>query len=454
MTQILKSRRVLTANGLTPAGIRFDDGRIISVEPYNAPTRPAAQITDVGDSYVLPGLIDSHVHVNEPGRTGWEGFATATAAAAAGGCTCIIDMPLNAIPATTTVEALDAKRQAAKNQCTVDYGFWGGVVPGNADQILPLADSGVRGFKCFLVDSGVDEFARVTETDLHLAMPLIAETGLPLLVHAELPGPLAAAQQPRSPWTQYATYLQTRPPQAEVEAVDLMIRLCRQYRCRVHIVHISSAEVLPLLDQARSEGLPISAETCPHYLYFAAETIPHGATQFKCAPPIRDSNNRELLWNALRHGLLDLIATDHSPCPPDLKERRSGDFNKAWGGIASLSVALPVICTAARQRGFDITDVCRWMCTNPARLAGLHNDKGQIAAGFDADFVVFDPDKPFHVTPDRLHFRHLLSPYLGEQLQGEVQQVFVRGHCVYSGGEFSPERRGREVVSAAQLNVQ
>jgi allantoinase len=456
--EILKSQRVLTSDGLRPACIQFRDGRIFSIGSYETFAEDESRVLDVGNYYVLPGLVDSHVHVNEPGRTHWEGFATATAAAAAGGCTCIIDMPLNSIPATTTVEALRCKREAASKQCLVDYGFWGGVVPGNSGEIFPLAKNGVCGFKCFLAESGVDEFTRVSESDLHVAMPFIAETGLPLLVHAEVPGPLLAAQKQvqneDADWRQYPAYLRSRPAQAEVDAVELMIRLCRKYSCRVHIVHVSSAEVLPLLKQARSEGLPITAETCPHYLYFAAEGVPIGATQFKCAPPIRDDKNRELLWDGLASGVLDFIATDHSPCPPEMKKMESGNFNDAWGGIASLSVALPVIWSAARRRGFEIADVCRWMSTNPARLAGFEAHKGQIAVRGDADFVVFDPDGSVQVTADRLHFRHALSPYLGEQLRGEVRQVFVRGCCVYDQGRLASERAGREVSPARQLHVE
>jgi allantoinase len=366
-------------------------------------------------------------------------------------------MPLNSIPATTDVEILERKREAARDQCLIDYAFWGGVVPGNTQQLMPLAKRGVRGFKCFLADSGVPEFARVNEADLDLAMPVIAETGLPLLVHAELPDPLTAAHKQlesgQADWTRHETHLRSRPPEAEIEAIALMIRLCRKYSCRVHIVHVSSAEALPLLKQAQLEGLPITAETCPHYLYFASEDVPAGATQFKCAPPIRDAKNRELLWEGLATGILDLIATDHSPCPAELKKLDTGDFGTAWGGIASLSVALPVVWTAVRQRGFGIADVCRWMCANPARLADLDKRKGQIAIGCDADFVIFDPDGRFQVTADRLQFRHPVCPYLGEQLHGEVRQVFVRGQRVFKDRQFAAERLGMEAISPASASM-
>jgi allantoinase len=355
-------------------------------------------------------------------------------------------MPLNAIPATTEIGALERKRDCARGQCLVDYAFWGGVVPGNVQHLHALATNGVRGFKCFLVDSGVPEFPCVAEADLHLAMPVIAETGLPLLVHAEVPEPLINAQRQLdangSDWSAYQTYLLSRPCQSEVQAVELMIRLCRQYSCRVHIVHVSAAGVLPVLEQARNEGLPVTAETCPHYLYFAAETIRDNETEFKCAPPIRDGSNREKLWKGLHDGILDLIATDHSPCTPELKH---GDFKTAWGGIASLSLGIPATWTVARRRGFTMEDVVKWMSIRPAQLAGIDATKGRIAEGYDADFVVFDPDEAWTVTADRLHFRSPVSPYTGEQLTGSVRQVFLRGSCVFRDGNFASERLGMEV---------
>jgi allantoinase len=436
---------VLTANGLQPGCIAFADGRIVSIEPFDKNEKGSF---DFGDFCVLPGIVDSHVHVNEPGRTEWEGFATATKAAAAGGCTCIVDMPLNSIPATTNVDGLKRKREAARNQSLVDYSFWGGVVPGNAKDLLALAQNGVRGFKCFLSDSGVPEFSRVSEADLGVAMPLIVETGLPLLVHAELPSSLAAARAGlKGEWGRYTTYLASRPPQAEVEAIEMMIRLCRKHGCRVHIVHVSAAEALAPLRQAKSDGLPVTAETCPHYLYFAADYITDWATQFKCAPPIRDARNREMLWDALADGTVDLIATDHSPCPASMKR---GDFDSAWGGISSLSVALPVVWTASRKRGFNLGDVCRWMSAKPASLAGLNGTKGEIAPGCDADFTVFDPDNICEITADRLHFRHACSPYIGANLTGEVKQVFVRGNSVYQEGQFATICTGHETNPRAR----
>ena len=438
MKQVIRSERVVTPDGVKAASVTFERGRITSVEFHGASEGP--EVLDVGSCYVLPGLIDTHVHFNEPGRTDWEGFATGTAAAAAGGCTCVVEMPLNAIPATTSVEALDLKREAAKDQCVIDCVLWGGVVPGNQNELEPLARSGVCGFKCFLVDSGVNEFPCVKEADLELAMPIVAGTGLPLLVHAELPGPIDRAMEElksrHADWSRYATYVRSRPPAAELEAIELIIRLSQKHRCRVHIVHLSSAEALPMLAEARAGGVPITVETCPHYLYFASEGVPDGATQFKCTPPIREAANRELLWDGLREGTIDLIASDHSPCPIELKNLGRGDFLTAWGGIASLSLTLPVVWTAARERGFTMEDVVRWMCGNTAMLAGLGKRKGKIAPGYDADLVVFDADARFRVTAERLYFRHKVSPYAGELLTGEVKQTFVRGGRVFDEGRF------------------
>jgi allantoinase len=376
----------------------------------------------MADRFVLPGLVDTHVHINEPGRTEWEGFATATRAAAAGGITCVVDMPLNCVPATTNVAALEEKRRSARCQAYVDYAFWGGVVPGNERELRPLAAAGVRGFKCFLVDPGIDEFSMVTEADLRLAMPILAGIGLPLLVHAEDPAVVTGD------YHDYASYLRSRPDEAEVAAICLLIALCREYRTRVHIVHLSTAEAIPMLEEARAEGLPMSVETCPHYLYFSAESIAPRATEFKCAPPIRGRANQTQLWEALRRGTIDLVATDHSPCPPAMKNRPDGDFYTAWGGIASLSVALSAIWTAASQRGFDIADVVRWMSEAPAALAGLERRKGCIAPGYDADFVIFDSEAEFEVTPEKLHFRHPVSPYIGQKLRGRIESTIVRGH--------------------------
>ena len=390
---VVRSRRVVHADGITPAAIHVDRARGTIARVAAWDDVPAgAELDDVGELAVMPGVVDTHVHLNEPGRTEWEGFATATRAAALGGVTTLVDMPLNSIPPTTTRAAFAAKREAARGQCAVDVGFWGGVVPGNAGELAGLVADGVRGFKCFLVDSGVEEFGWVGEADLAPAMAILASLGSTLLVHAEVAGPIdaVAAQLAHEDPRRYATYLASRPPAAEEQAIALATRLCRQTRARTHIVHHSAASALPQLRAARADGLPLSAETCPHYLHFTAERIPDGATPFKCAPPIRDAANREALWAALADGTLALVASDHSPCSPGLKAMEQGDFMAAWGGVSGLQLALSIVWTEAHARGHSLADLARWMSAGPAQLAGLAATKGAIAAGRDADLVVFD----------------------------------------------------------------
>jgi len=432
---VVHSRRVALPDGAREASVVVRGGRIAAVVE-GAETPAGAERVDAGDLWLLPGLVDTHVHINEPGRTEWEGFASATRAAAAGGITTLVDMPLNSTPATTTVEALEAKRAAAAAICTVDVGFWGGVVPGNAGELDLLAAAGVLGFKCFMVASGVDDFPAVGEADLRRAMPILARRGRPLLVHAELPEPIAAATAAVAggETRHYATWLASRPPAAEVEAIRLVLKLCAETGCRVHIVHLSAADALPDLLRARAQGLPVTVETCPHYLAFDAEEIGEGATPFKCAPPIRGRENRERLWQALQKGAIDLVASDHSPAPPALKKLESGDFMAAWGGIASLELALSATWTAARERGSTPNDLARWMAMGPARLAGLAGRKGVIAPGADADLVVWDPDAEWTVRGAALRHRHSLTPYEGRALRGAVRMTFVRGRRVFERG--------------------
>jgi allantoinase len=430
---VVRGRRVATPDGIAPASIHIEAGTITAVRAWEEVPGGAAVI-EAGEAVVMPGLVDTHVHINEPGRTDWEGFETATRAAAAGGITTLVDMPLNSIPATTTREALRAKVEAAQGRCRVDVGFWGGVVPGNAGEIAGLLEDGVLGFKAFLVPSGVDEFEHVEEADLREALPELARRGAVLLAHAELPGPIEAAA---GVWEEqgpdaYDRYLRSRPDAAETEAIDLLLRLCRETGARVHIVHLATAEALPALREARRKGLPVTVETCPHYLTFAAEEVPDGAVEIKCAPPVRSRENRERLWQALGAGDIDLIASDHSPSPP---ERKRGSFREAWGGIASLQLALPAVWTGARERGFSLPDVVRWMSLNPARLAGLRN-KGSILPGFDADLVIWEPETAFRVEPEALQHRHKLTPYAGRTLNGAVRRTLLRGRTVYDGGGF------------------
>jgi len=432
---VLRSRRVVLPDAIAPAAIHIRDGVIERVAAWDDVPAGAA-LDDAGDLAVLPGIVDTHVHLNEPGRTEWEGFATATRAAAVGGVTTLVDMPLNSIPPTTTRAAFAAKRDAARGQCAVDVGFWGGVVPGNAGELAGLVADGVRGFKCFLVDSGVPEFGWVGEPELQQAMPILAGLGAPLLVHAEVAGPIdyatkrLAGADPR----RYATYLASRPETAEEQAIAMVTGLCRATGARTHIVHHSAATALPLLAAARAQGLPLTAETCPHYLHFTAEAIPDGATPFKCAPPIREAANRELLWQALADGTLDMVASDHSPCSPGLKAIEVGDFVAAWGGVAGLQLALSVVWTEASRRGHTLADIARWMCAAPARLAGLTGRKGAIAAGADADLIVFDDAASVTVTPERVQHRHKVTPYAGETLRGVVERTYLRGQRVAESG--------------------
>ena len=435
------STRVLVDGALRPAAVLVSRGTIIDiVAPHERPLD--VEVIDVLADVLLPGLVDSHVHVNEPGRTAWEGFATATQAAAAGGITTLVDMPLNSIPATTTVAALEQKREAARGQCAIDVGFWGGLVPGNAPALAALVKSGVRGFKCFLIDSGVAEFAKVSERELDASLGILREAGVPLLTHAELQGPIDRAPKSTAKTTSYRFHLDSRPKAAENEAVALMVRLANKHRAHVHIVHHSSSEALSTLERARQDGVEVTVETCPHYLSFAAEDIPDGATWFKCTPPIRERDNQDALWDALQRGVLDSVVSDHSPCSLALKKIELGDFDAAWGGISSLQVTLAATWTGARAKGCSLVDIARWMSAAPAKLAGLAT-KGAIARGKDADFAVFDPDARFVVDQQALAHKNKLSPYHARALTGVVRSTWLRGECVYRRGSDVTLRNGR-----------
>ena len=455
MAQVFRSTRVLTANGLGPAALLVENERIAAVLPWDA--APAtADVHDFGHAIVLPGLVDSHVHINEPGRTEWEGFLTATRAAASGGVTTLVDMPLNCVPETIDAESLAAKRAAATGQCFVDWAAWGGVVRGNSAALPGLAAAGVPGFKCFLIHSGIDGFQWVDEAELRLALPHLKTVGLPLLAHAEFAGPIdaatAALNAASADWRQYSNYLASRPDDAEVAAIALLIRLAEEFAVHIHIVHLATEKALPLLADARARKLPVTVETCVQYLWFAAQEIPHGATEYKCAPPIRSAANREALWSALESGLIDMVTTDHSPCPPEMKMPEIGSFDQAWGGIASLGLALPVMWTALQQRGKGVEEaaarVAKWMAAEPSRLAGLTGRKGALTPGADADFVVVDADTAWTIKTSDLHFRHKLSPYLGAPLRGRVLETWLRGSCVFNSDGFAETARGRELVRA------
>jgi allantoinase len=447
---IIRSLRVVTPDGVRPASIFVRDGVITEVRRSAADAPEGAEVLDFGDSVVMAGLVDTHVHVNEPGRTEWEGFETATRAAAAGGVTTIFDMPLNSVPPTTSLQALREKMAAASGRCFVDVGFWGGIVPGNRGELARMRELGVPGFKCFLVPAGVPEFGHVSERDLAEVLPEIARRGGVLLVHAEHPRWIA--DTPPDGGRRYRTYLETRPARAEDEAIALLARLCRETAARVHVVHLSSADAVGAIEGARVDGLPLSVETCPHYLFFAAEEVPEGATEFKCAPPIRDRANRERLWQALEKGTIDMVVSDHSPSPPERKSRETGDFLTAWGGISSLQLRLPAVWTAARRRGHSVEPLAEWLCAAPARLGDVAARKGRIAAGYDADLVVWDPDASFEVRPDSIHHRHKLTPYLGHTLFGVVGVTFLAGEKIFERGRFFGPPRGK-IVAGTGFNL-
>ena len=446
MAHAFLSKRIVTPQGTQPGALLVEGENIRAVcLPSEVPAD--AILHDCCNDALLPGLVDTHVHINQPGRTEWEGFHTATRAAAAGGYTTLIDMPLNCLPETTTVSALEQKRDSAKGECYVDWAAWGGAVADNQQHILPLAHAGVLGYKCFLIYPGCDGFTMIDQQQLEATLPSIAQSGLPLLVHAELAGPIDAAAQSLkdADWRQYPTYLASRPDEAELQAIRLMIRLCRQYSFRLHIVHLSTALALAELQAARHEGLPITVETCPHYLHFAAEEIADGATLLKCAPPIRSKENQRGLWRGLHDRTIDMVVTDHSPCPPEMKRADTGRFDQAWGGIASLSLALSIIHTDSTRRGDTLDDIARWMSSAPAALASIAHNAGALQPNRDASFIIFDTEAEFTVTPDKLHYRHTVSPYLGETLRGVVKATYLRGEPVYQQGVFAPSPSGREV---------
>lgn len=442
------SKRVVLPGGIKEAVILVDDGMIKEVVK-NLPVSSHIELVEAGNKILMPGVVDPHVHINEPGRAEWEGFDSATKAAIAGGLTMLVDMPLNSSPVTTSVKAFDEKLAATKNKLHTNVGFWGGVVPGNENEIEPLIKKGVLGFKAFLTHSGIDDFPNATEDDLRRAMPIIAKYNLPLLVHCELTGSHKREMRNDQQETRnesYINYLNSRPKKWEDDAIALMISLCEEFNCPTHIVHLSSADSLEQIKRTKQKGLPLTVETGQHYLYFNAEDIRDGQTQFKCAPPIRERENNDKLWQALKDSLIDFVATDHSPATPSLKEIESGDFMKAWGGIASIQFALPVLWTAAKKRNCSFADIAKWLCENPAKLAGVANRKGKIEKGFDADLVIVDDEKTFVVDEACCHHKHKVSPYMGEVLYGVVEQTYVSGEKVYDSGKFVELNKGKVIL--------
>ncbi|CAN5620084.1 allantoinase AllB [soil metagenome] len=443
MTSVFHSKKVLTPEGIKEAYIFIVDGKITDVkDTYTGDF--SMRIEDFGDKVIMPGIIDTHVHINEPGRTEWEGFITATKSAAAGGITTLIDMPLNSSPTTINKSSFEEKLLVAKNKLYVNVGFYGGLVHGNADKLEELVKGGVTGIKAFMIDSGIDEFPFAREEDLREAMSVLSNYNIPLLVHAELESP-AKLDKNLDP-SSFSSFLKNRPAEWETDAIRMLIMLCKVFTCHVHIVHVSSGDSIELIRKAKNDGLNITAETCPHYLFFSAEDIPDKDTRFKCTPPIRDKENQNMLWKGLNEGVLDMIVSDHSPCDPELKEMESCNFEKAWGGISGLQFSLPVVWTEAKKRGISLEKISELMSVNPAKLAGLDEIKGKIAKGFDADFVIFSPEKTFTVIENIIQHKHKITPYTGTEFYGLVEATLLNGVRVFDGGSFSAEKTGKELL--------
>lgn len=441
----IHSRRILTETGFIDGTILVKNG-VISKLLNGKPEQPDYPVEYLNDLVVMPGLIDSHVHINDPGRSEWEGFETMTKAAIAGGITTLVDMPLNSSPVTTNVQAFADKLLASQGKLYCNCGFWGGIVPDNCENLKPLLESGVLGIKAFLTHSGIDDFPNVTLNDLKKGMETLRQFKLPILAHAELDedheGIAAFHQQPRD----YMAYLRSRPKSWEDRAVELMISLCEEFQTPVHIVHLSAASSLDQIRKAKAKGLPLTVETCPQYLYFCAEEIPNGNTLFKCAPPIRERENNELLWEALKDGTIDFIVTDHSPATPDLKKIDSGNLKEAWGGIASIQFSLSVCWTAAKKRNMGLEELASLMSKNVAAFIGYGNQKGKIKEGYDADLTVWDPEEQFVVKAADIHYRHQISPYVGESLFGVVKQTYLSGKKVFENGKFVSSPAGKTLL--------
>jgi len=441
----LRSSRVVINGKVRSAVIEIKDGLIKAIHDYDAVVD--CKIEDVGSDVIMPGLVDSHVHINEPGRTEWEGFNTATQAAAAGGITTLVDMPLNCIPVTIDKASFQEKLDSVHDKLWVDCGFWGGVVPSSVDSLDELLSAGVLGCKSFLIDSGIEEFPNMQAQDLRKAMPILAKHNAPYLIHAELDCGAPPAKITKS----YQSFLDSRPKSWENDAIDMMIDLNREVKsngldCHVHIVHLSSSEAIANIEAARDEGISLTIETCPHYLTLASENIPDGKTLFKCCPPIREEENRQRLWQGLKDGAIDFIVSDHSPCTPQLKHIDSGDIEKAWGGISALQFGLPLIWTEAKIQGFDITDITRWMSEKTAKFIGMDHIKGHIKVGHHADFVVFDDQAGYEISNEMIKHRHKITPYVGRYVEGSVIATYLRGQKVYSNNMFSDKPVGQPLL--------
>ncbi|WP_194793302.1 allantoinase AllB [Raineyella fluvialis] len=444
ITKVVRARRAVLPEGEAAVSIAIAGETIAAIGAYDEPYDCTDVTVLADDEVLLPGLIDAHVHVNEPGRTEWEGFASVTKAAAAGGITTLVDMPLNSKPATTSVANLELKREVAKDQLMMDVGFWGGAIPGNVDDLEPLWNEGVFGFKCFLGDSGLEEYPYLNQEELRAAMVEIATFGGLLIAHAEDAGTLD--QAPHTNGRDFMAFMRSHPASAEDAAIATVIEAVRETGCRTHILHLASASALPLIKAAKAEGLPITVETCPHYLTFDAEEVPDGATQFKCCPPLRDHANRMELWRGLADGTIDFIASDHSPSTADLKSLDTGDFGTAWGGISSVQLGLPAVWTQARQLGHSLSDVVRWMGSNPADVVGIAG-KGRLAIGARADLAIVAPDDEFIVDKEALFHKNKVSPYDGRTLTGVVRATWLAGEPI----DLEGRRRGRELVRGRDL---
>jgi len=452
MVFAVKSKNVLTPAGMREASILIDDGKIIDVLSHH--NIHGCELTDYNELVLMPALTDTHVHINEPGRTEWEGFKTATMAAAAGGITTLVDMPLNSLPVTTNVKALNKKIDSAKDKIYVDVGFYGGFIPNNISDLAELIQNGVFGLKSFMIDSGLVEFPNVTEEDLRKGVSHLRNVphrALPLLVHAEID--CGFEKTPAYDECCFNSFLETRPREWENKAIKILIDLCREFKYPIHIVHLSSSDAIEMIKSAKSEGLPLTVETCPHYLFFSSEEISDKDTRFKCTPPIRENENREKLWDAVKDGTIDFIVSDHSPCNPELKFMDKGSFEEAWGGISSLQFGLSVIWTEARKRGLTLNVVSKLMCENTAKFIGLEMKKGKIEKGYDADIIIFDPDKKFIVEENKIFHRHKETPYSGRELYGVVETTFLRGEKVFNNGKIISSPLGEVVLNKLETSI-